>query len=133
MTMGEMVKEIYNATAGKYTKTAAIQNIGTAKGSSTTIGVATFAPQYYDQLTADNFYIVINSVPSGTTGIGSQTAKFRGRYSGFNVGKSYNPKSGILTITGLYSEAYLWGGNGDYSVMTVGINITATVYLIVSE
>ena len=130
MTTVEMIKEIYDSTAGKYTKTAAVQNIGTVSGASSTIGVTKFAPQYYSQLTKNNFFVVISSVSNGTTINGGQGV-FRGRYSGFNISTSYDASTGILTVKGLTSSVHLWGGNGEYSVESKTINISATVYLVI--
>lgn len=124
MTVGEMVKKIYD---NMFSSSTTAQFLATITGKGT-INIANVTSKY-PSLTVSNFLIDITSGPDTYTGDYYNGGNNYGRVSGFTVSKSYDAKSGILTISGLSQTVYLWdkGGWGRESGIQ---NMTANVYMV---
>ena len=111
-------------------------------GTGTSIDVKTKIPVGYDQLTADNFIVgVLNTSNFNNLVNKSDSTTVRSAscgYEGFNLSKSYDASTGILTIGGNTQKC--WGryssssnNMGSYSVCDVNSssNVTPFVYAVV--
>ena len=121
MTMGEMIKEIYNSTQSK-----SIPIVGSIQGNGTINISNTYAN--YKILTKEDFIISItsiNSVPSTTVTAISGTYPQTYGVGGFNPSIEYDNKTGIITLTGLtqYITLSCWRGTNNQSIQNASANI----------
>ena len=121
MTMGEMVQEIYNATASTTPKG---KIVGTVTGSGT-INISKTIEKF-SKLSSSNFLIVITQAPYTNAG------EDNGGYclaDGCQPSLSYNASTGVISIGGLSQSIHV-KDKGGWNRVAATQNITANIVMI---
>lgn len=105
MTMGEMVEEIYNVEC----KGKGLQYLTSITGNGS-VNISKLYPNYKN-ITASNILLVLTQI---------QLRLWDGKIGGttYAPGKSYNPSTGVLNVSGLTQES-----QSSYMRLTVAVYV----------